>query len=434
MGTYHRTSRVALVPKADELPFDLPESVVVSLKELAGACKEGLLALAVGTGMQVMHALIEANVTAIAGPKGKHNPERNAVRHGSDPGSVTLGGRRVPVERPRVRTPDKRSELPVPVYDFFAKGDALGGMAVERMLAGLSARRYTTGLEPIGTDVERIAKSTSKSAISRRFVALTKTALADMFSRRLDDLDIVALMVDGVHVGDHLCVVALGIDMDGHKHALGLWEGATENTTVVTTLLDDLVDRGLDASKGLLVVIDGGKALPAGIRRVFGAKAVIQRCQEHKIRNVTGHLPKDEQDTVERAMRAAYSRTDAARAQRELEQPAARLERTHPGAAGSLREGLEETLTVVRLGLSGALMRTLRSTNPVESMISRARDVARNVKRVRDGAMALRWTAAGLAEAKESFRRIRGYRDLSLLRAALSKQVHAAVDNNSKAA
>lgn len=434
MGTYHRTSRVALVPKADELPFDLPESVVVSLKELAGACKEGLLALAVGTGMQVMHALIEANVTAIAGPKGKHNPERNAVRHGSDPGSVTLGGRRVPVERPRVRTPDKRSELPVPVYDFFAKGDALGGMAVERMLAGLSARRYTTGLEPIGTDVERIAKSTSKSAISRRFVALTKTALADMFSRRLDDLDIVALMVDGVHVGDHLCVVALGIDMDGHKHALGLWEGATENTTVVTTLLDDLVDRGLDASKGLLVVIDGGKALPAGIRRVFGAKAVIQRCQEHKIRNVTGHLPKDEQDTVERAMRAAYSRTDAARAQRELEQPAARLERTHPGAAGSLREGLEETLTVVRLSLSGALMRTLRSTNPVESMISRARDVARNVKRVRDGAMALRWTAAGLAEAKESFRRIRGYRDLSLLRAALSKQVHAAVDNNSKAA
>lgn len=434
MGTYHRTSRVALVPKADELPFDLPESVVVSLKELAGACKEGLLALAVGTGMQVMHALIEANVTAIAGPKGKHNPERNAVRHGSDPGSVTLGGRRVPVERPRVRTPDKRSELPVPVYDFFAKGDALGGMAVERMLAGLSARRYTTGLEPIGTDVERIAKSTSKSAISRRFVALTKTALADMFSRRLDDLDIVALMVDGVHVGDHLCVVALGIDMDGHKHALGLWEGATENTTVVTTLLDDLVDRGLDASKGPLVVIDGGKALPAGIRRVFGAKAVIQRCQEHKIRNVTGHLPKDEQDTVERAMRAAYSRTDAARAQRELEQPAARLERTHPGAAGSLREGLEETLTVVRLGLSGALMRTLRSTNPVESMISRARDVARNVKRVRDGAMALRWTAAGLAEAKESFRRIRGYRDLSLLRAALSKQVHAAVDNNSKAA
>src|SRR4051812_36637631 len=215
------------------------------MAEIAGSMREGLLALAVGTGLQVMQVLMEADVTTLAGPKGKHDPQRAAVRHGSERGSVTLGGRRVPVSRPRVRAADGSGELSVPAYELFAGTEILGAMAMERMLAGLSTRRYPVGLEPVGDRVSAAARSTSKSAVSRKFVAMTETALAELLAADLSALDLVALMVDGVHFGESCCVVALGIDCDGVKHPLALVEGATENATVVTDLLVGLRDRGL---------------------------------------------------------------------------------------------------------------------------------------------------------------------------------------------
>jgi len=336
---------------------------------------------------------------------------------------------------PRVRSVDGSAEVAVPAYDLFASRDLLNRMAVERMLAGLSTRRYGVGLEPVGSEVEASAIGTSKSAVSRRFVALTRTALAELMARRLDDLRPLVLMIDGEHVADHLCVVALVIDAEGRKIPVGLVEGATENATVVTGLLEDLVARGLDFSGGVLVVIDGSRALATAVRKVVGRGVPVQRCQEHKIRNVIGYLPKGRQGFVRRKLRAAYALDDAARAQRDLEALARSLERDHPGAAASLREGLAETLTVIRLQLSPTLRRTLRSTNPIESMIGSCRTTARNVKRFRDGEMALRWTAAGMVEAEKRFRRIKGCRDLPLLARAIAHHCEdVRLDRNTKAA
>jgi transposase-like protein len=251
------------------------------MDEIAGSMREGLLALAVGTGLQVMQVLMEADVTALAGPKGKHDPGRTAVRHGSERGSVTLGGRRVPVQRPRVRAADGSGELPVPTYELFAGTELLGAMAMERMLAGLSTRRYPVGLEPVGEQASAAARSTSKSAVSRKFVAMTETALAELLAADLSGLDLVALMIDGVHFGESVCIVALGIDLDGTKHPLALVEGSTENATAVTDLPTGLRDRGLDVTRPILVGIDGAKALRKAVIDVFDSP-VIQRCQLHK--------------------------------------------------------------------------------------------------------------------------------------------------------
>jgi putative transposase len=402
----------------------LPEAVSVVMAELAGDVQEGLLAMAVGTGLQVMAAMMNADVAAVCGPKGKHDPARTAVRHGGEDGSVTLGGRRLPVTRPRMRATDGSGELPVPSYELFSRTELLGRMAMERMLAGLSARRYPVGLEPVGQRVERSAHSMSKSVVSRRFVAATETALADLLAAPLGDLDLVALMIDGVHFGDHLCVVALGVGIDGRKHPLGLVEGSTENTTVVTDLLTGLRDRGLDTSRAIFVGIDGGKALRAAVVRVFD-HPVIQRCQLHKIRNVGDKLPDQLAATVAKRMRVAYRAGSALAAEAQLEALAKELDRTHPGAAASLREGLAETLTVLRLDVSPTLARTLRSTNSIESMISIARTHSTNVKNWQNGNMALRWCAAGMIEAGKQFRRVNGHLHLPALRAALDTHVAA---------
>src|SRR5450756_2406336 len=268
----------------------LPQAVTVALAELAGDVQEGLLAIAVGTGLQVMAAMMSADLEAACGPRGKHDPTRTVVRHGAEAGSVTLGGRRMPVARPRMRAADGSGELAVASYELFSRTEVLGRLAMERMLAGLSTRHYPAGLEPVGQRVEQAARSTSKSAVSRRFVAATETALADLLAADLSELDLVALMIDGVHFGEHLCVVALGIGIDGVKHPLGLAEGSTENTSVVTDLLTGLGDRGLDTTRPMFVGIDGGKALRAAVTRVF-THPVIQRCQLHKIRNVADKLP-----------------------------------------------------------------------------------------------------------------------------------------------
>ncbi|MGH3553905.1 MAG: IS256 family transposase [Pseudonocardiaceae bacterium] len=409
------------------LPVDattpaIPEHVSVAMAEVAENMQEGLLALAVGAGLQVMQTLMESDVSALAGPKGRHDLARTAVRHGRERGSVTLGGRRVPVTRPRVRAADGSGELPIASYELFTSTEILGRMAMEKMLAGLSTRRYPVGLEPVGQQITETSSAASKSAVSRRFVAMTETALAELLSKDLSDLDVVALMVDGVHFAESCCIVALGIDIEGNKHPLALVEGSTENATLVTGLLVDLRERGLDVTRPLLVGIDGSKALRKAVLDVFD-HPVIQRCQIHKVRNVKDHLPQRLRSSVGRKMTDAYHADSALEAEAALRTLAAELDRTHPGAAASLREGLDETLTVLRLGMPPTLARTLRSTNTIESMISVCREHASNVKRWRDGQMALRWCAAGMIEAGKQFRRVNGHLHLPTLRAALESQI-----------
>ena len=423
----HRTAT------ADRAELQLPERVSVALAELAGAAREGLLALAVGTGLQVLQAMLAEDVARLVGPKGRHNPDRTAVRHGSEPGQVTLGGRRVRVRRPRVRTADGTGELPVPAYQAFTATELLDRLAVERMLAKLSTRRYPVGLEPVGTQVAEASSGTSKSAVSRRFVARTEHALAELLAADLSGLDLVVLMVDGVRVADHCCVVALGVTIDGTKIPLALAEGATENTSVVTEVLAGLRDRGLGTTRPILVVIDGAKALRRAVLDVFD-HPVIQRCQLHKLRNVTDRLPDAAASTVAKRMRAAYRNPDPLVAQADLEALARELDRSYPGAAGSLREGLAETLTIGRLGVPPTLARTLRSTNSIESMIEICRDHATNVKRWHDGQMVLRWIAAGMDEAHRQFRRVNGYLYLPALRAALDQTTAAVTPTKEDAA
>ena len=402
---------------ADLEAEDLPEQVTIAVRDLAGAVKKGLLALSVGVGLAVVHELFEAEVTRLAGPKGKHDPERQAYRHGQESRQVTLGGRRVQVDKPRVRSVDNE-EVELRTFHTFAGRELLSAAALERMLAGLSTRRYPAGLEPMG-DVEPLA--TSKSAISRRFVQGTEQKLAELFGRDLSQLDLLAIFIDGVLIAEHCVVVALGVDAEGRKHPLGLWEGSTENKTVCNALLGNLIERGLDPEQPRLFVIDGGKAIRAAITATFGKHGIIQRCRAHKRRNVLDHLPQSERAFIGRKLDQAWKEPNAERAEAQLRALAKHLEVKHPGAAASLLEGLEETLTVTRLALSPTLLRTFKSTNPVESMISIGRTVAGNVKRWRDGKMVLRWTAAGLLEAEKQFRRVNGYREMAILRRALDQ-------------
>jgi putative transposase len=397
----------------------LPVRVQEALGELVGAAREGLLALSVGVGLGVLAELMEEEVDEVVGPKGRHDADRVAVRHGHEAGEVTLGGRRVQVERPRVRSVDGRSELPLETYAHFADRDPLSKVVLERMLAGVSTRRYRRTQEPVGSEVEASARSISRSAVSRSFVERTRRSLGELMSRRLDDVRLAAMMIDGLELQGRTNVVALGITTEGVKIPLGLWEGSTENATVATSLLADLVERGLDPEQGILFVIDGAKALRRAVRNVFG-EAPIQRCLRHKERNVTDHLPERDRPAVKQRLRRAWALDDHSRALDQLRQLARELDQSHPGAAGSLREGLEETLTLTRLGVTGNLKRTLESTNPCESMIEIIRRTQRNVKRWSSGEMALRWTAAGMLEAERQFRKIIGYRDLATLVIAIA--------------
>lgn len=395
----------------------LPDHVQVAVAEIAGAARDGLLALSVACGLQVVSEIMAADVTQVCGPRGKHDPDRTVYRHGTEPRLVPLGGALVDIDKPRMRSKHGH-EVSLASYEVFASRDMLEEIALGRMLAGLSTRRYRAGSEPIG---EVDLKGTSRSAVSRRFVRGTAAKLAELFGRDLGGLDLLAVFIDGMHVGEHLVVVALGVDAAGAKHPLGLWEGTTENKAVCSSLIGNLVDRGLPVERSLLFVIDGGKAIRSAIDAVWGRLGVVQRCRKHKERNVTEHLPKTERTFIARKLKAAWANPDPTLAERELRTLAKRLELEHPGAAGSIREGLEETLTVTRLGLPPSLLRTFKSTNPIESMISIGRDAHRNVKRWRSGQMALRWVAAGMLEAERQFRKVNGHHDLHVLARALER-------------
>ena len=420
----------------DTCPLTLVSSVESGLSErLAGHVdghlatfaehmREGLLAASTAVGLEVMAELMDAEVTALVGPKGKHDADRATTRHGTEAGSVTLGGRRVPVRRPRVRTVgDDASEVPLESYTTLAAADLLAEGIVARMLAGISTRRYPVALEPVGSDVEQAAQATSKSAVSRRFVAATAERLAALHARRLDDQRWLIVYLDGFGFADHTLVGALGVTLDGTKVPLGVVEGSTENAAVCTRLVADLAARGLDATRGILFVVDGGKAIAKAVDDVYGTLAVTQRCRRHKERNVTDHLPEDERPLVRRKLRQAWAKPSAAEAKADLEALARSLARKRPGAAASLREGLTETLTVTRLGVTGTLLKTLASTNPVESMIEIVRDHAHRVKHWSSGDMALRWAAAGMTAAQAQFRRVKGHRQLPELARALERAV-----------
>ena len=272
--------QVVTSTRASEMP--LPAEIQEALGELVGAEREGLLALSVGLGLRIVHELMEAEVTEVVGPKGKHNAERTAKRHGHERGSMTLGGRRVEVSRPLIRSADDERELPVESYEYFADRDPLTRAVMDRMLAGVSTRKFARVGEPVGEEVEQHASSTSKSTVSELFIEKTRVGLEQLMGRRLDDVRLAVMMLDGLEIAGRVHVVALGITTDGVKIPLGLWEGSTENATLARELLADLVDRGLDPDQAILFVLDGGKALRKAIKEVFGERALVHRCHRHK--------------------------------------------------------------------------------------------------------------------------------------------------------
>ena len=374
-----------------------------------GLAREALWDTVVLSGFGFVQDELEAERTALCGERYAHPEHRQAVRAGHVPSSLVMGGRRVEIRRPRARSTDGH-ELRLPSWQAWSSHDPLDERAFEQMVLGVSTRRYARSLEPLPEEVE--VRGIGKSAVSERFVVGTRRRLAELMRRDLSGLKLVALLLDGVHFAEHVVLAAVGIDVDGGKHPLGLREGATENATACKALLEDLIERGLDPHRVILVVIDGAKALRRAVLDTFGERALIQRCQAHKKRNVTDALPERVRASVRTAINQAYASRDPKRARRLLENLAHKLESAHPGAAASLREGIDETLTVMALHLSEGLERVLSSTNLIENLFSRVREIARRVKRWQGGTMILRWTAAGVLEAERHFRKVAGYRAL----------------------
>lgn len=389
----------------------------------------------VSAGMSVLGAMLEEERTRLCGPRYAHQPERVATRSGHADGELAFGGRRVRVRRPRVRSVEG-SEISLDTWERFASSDPLTPRAVEQMVLGVSTRKYVRSIESAPPGMA--TRGTSKSAVSRRFVAATRERLTEMMSRDLGALELCAIMIDGIHVAEHVVLIALGIDTQGEKHVLGLYEGATENTVSCVGLLSDLEARGVRTDRAMLFVVDGSKALAKAIRAKFGERALIQRCQVHKRRNVEDHLPEDLRRNAGRSISAAYQSKDASRAKRMLEALARQLERKHPSAAASLREGLDETLTVMRFDLPERLARTLSTTNPIEFINGRIRKTTHNVARWDGGEMILRWLAISLVEAAKTFRKLRGHAGMPKLVAAIrahdAKLTRRPVDERGKAA
>jgi putative transposase len=381
------------------------------------ATKQGLLEWMGDFGASALKELIRSDVERLAGPKGRHRADRTHHYWGRTRTELTLGGRRISMERPRVRSKQGR-EARLPSIEGFRDRDPLSERVMNQILLGVSTRGYEASLEPRPREV--VARGSGKSSASRALVAKTRERLGAFLQRRLDDVDLIALLVDGIEVARQTVVVALGISADGSKVPLGLAQGSTENAALCTTLLQGLVSRGLKVEDRILCIIDGGKGIRKALGDVFGDRALIQRCQVHKQRNLREHLPEERQAYVRAAMRDAYRATTADTARKKLRALASWLEGNgHEDAAASLREGLEETLTVVKLELPPTLRRSLATTNTIENLVGSIRRVTRNVKRWRGTDMIRRWTALGLFNASKRFRRIKGHREMPKLVAAL---------------
>ncbi len=395
----------------------VPQEILSQLQlPLSELIRQTLLDTVITSGTIQAIEMLRSQQEALCGPRYKQVADRKAHRHGSTAGSLVMGGRRVTLPRPRVRSVAGR-EVELPAWTQWSREDPLEQRALQQMILGVSTRGYSDSLEKLPVEVPERGKS--RSAVSRRFVEGTRRRLVKLQRRDLSKLSLAVLMIDGIHFEDHVVLVALGFENDGKKHVLGLWEGATENSRACKALLENLASRGLQTNRSMLIVLDGAKALHKACRDVFGDRAFIQRCQEHKKRNVADHLPESMRPGVRRAMNQAYECRDAKRAKRQLEALAARLESEHPGAAASLREGLDDTLTVIELNLPERLQLSLRTTNPIDNLIGSVRKVSRRVKRGRGGRMMLRWCGAAVLDAEQRFRRIRGYREMPKLIAAL---------------
>jgi len=390
-----------------------------------------LLEMCISMGTQALGKMLQDDVTALCSPRYNHDSERENNRWGKTKGPVTLGGQRLTVEKPRVRNVEGK-EVQLPSFNWFSKTDALNETVLGQIISGVTTRKYKKSLETSSTPK---TYGSSKSSVSRRFVMMTAAKLAEWQSKSIADLDLVVLMIDGVHFGDHTILVAVGIDNKGNKHVLGIQEGATENSRVCKDLLEDLIDRGLSSEGQYLFVIDGSKALRKAIKDVFGKWALIQRCQEHKIRNVTKHLgPRQGKTMVELAMRQAYQSKTSKIAKDKLLQLISRIEVISPGAAKSLKEGLEETLTVIDLKIPTTLRKSLQTTNIIESTISIVDNFTKNVKQWKNGMMVMRWVATGLLEAEKKFRKLRGYKHLASLQIAIERKIKETIDKEGEIA
>ncbi len=385
---------------------ELVESTELALDELIDV-----------TGRAAIEAVLELSAIQVAGAPHRGRRDGGIIWHGRQPGQVRLAERKLRIERMRLRRRGGGigAEVSIPAYEVLKRNDRTAARMLGILLSGVSTRNYAKVLPEMAESV-----GISRSAVSREFIAASEEKLKALCERRFDDLEILIVYIDGIRFDEHHVIVALGVDPAGKKHLLGVREGATENATVVTELLEDLVARGLSPTQRRLFVIDGSKALRAGIERVFGEKVPVQRCRNHKLRNVRDHLPQHLQAQVQSAMRAAF-RLGPEQGLAKLKQQASWLEREYPDAAGSLREGMEELFTINRLGLSPSLCRALGSTNIIENPNSTARRKTARVTRWRDGEMVKRWVAAAFLDAENSFRRILGYRDLWMLKAVLNR-------------
>jgi transposase-like protein len=389
----------------------------------------GVTSLALELGIAAMNGAMSNEVEELCGPRGKRRPGRHAYRYGQQRGYVSAGGQKVGIDRPRVRATDGSGEVDLATYHWFQTADSVTDDVLRRLLRGVSCRDYGRVI-----DGAAAGYGTSATAVSRHFVKAAGQALDAFLARRLDEARYVAVFVDGVHFKGEVLIVALGVTLEGKKRVLGLRQGHTENATLCKDLLTDLRERGLDAEQARLWVIDGAKALRKGIAEVFGDRAFVQRCQVHKARNVKSYLSDRHADDVAARLRAAYSATTYDEALKILTTTQRWLERVSPDAAKSLKDGLEETLTVLRLGVAQPLRRALASTNPLESAFDQAKTQTRRVKRWRDGDMRLRWCAAGMLRAEERFHRLTGYRHLPALLHTMTAELNQRLDNTGIAA
>lgn len=391
-----------------------------TLPEVILDARLALREVVLGAGLRVLAAMLEEDRTMLCGPRSQPDEQRRAYRHGQDEGCLVMGGRKVRVSKPRARSTEGR-ELELPTWRRLSGEDPLQERVVEQMLVGVSTRAYARSLEDLPAGTETVG--TSRTNVSRQFKARTRRQMENFMSRPLGDLDLPVILLDGTGFGDHVLVVALGIDSTGRKHVLGVTEGSTESEQVCRGLLGQLMERGLVVERARLFVIDGGKGLRKAIREVFGGWALIQRCQVHKLRNVMDHLPEGKRAWVRAAMNRAWEQETVEKARGKLRHLASQLEDEYPGAARSILEGLDETLTLIGLCVRPELARTLRSTNAIENLQGTLKRVTRNVKRWRGGTMALRWAVAALLEAQEKFRRVKGYAGMPALIASLESAV-----------
>jgi putative transposase len=391
---------------------------IANYEYLQEKAQDGLLQLSMSLGIEVMRMMLEEDVVQYAGPKGKHNTAgRTGYRHGHEQTTVVMGGKKIHTKRPRVRDANGEGELGLPTLIKFQSEDPLNDAIMARLLAGVSTRKYSSTVEANDQD----AVCTSKSEVSRRFIKEMDKLMEEFFTRPLDD-DYPVIMLDGLELGGMTILAAMGINRDGQKRMLGIIEGGSENSTVVKYLLNDLIARGLEPSRPRLYVLDGSKALHTGVTEIFGKDLLIQRCQVHKKRNVLSYLPKSEQANISMSLTMAYREFDYKTAKDKLLLIAGNLEYRYPKAAASLREGLEETLTVNRLNVPGLLRETLCSTNPMESANSACRGIIRRVCNFKDGEMVLRHAAAGFMGAEQGFQRVRGYKHMGVLLTMLDTQ------------